>query len=142
MVSAARSPAPEVTAPMEATFSTVQVCDLADLSYRQVDYWVRSGYFPEQRPGCSGAARGSGTRRRWTEHEVAVARVLGRIAGLIPIGRLADLSGLLHSIPVDAWPERLIVDRDGQAWHPDDDAPEVGIHVAVKRLGQLPALVS
>lgn len=116
------------------TLSTVQACEAADITYRQLDYWTRAGYFPGQK-----AAPGSGSRRRWNAHEVAIATVLGRLAPFIPINRLAALAGLLHAQPVDAWPDVLVIDQDGQPWHPGDDAPPVGIHVDLRRLVALAA---
>ena len=114
---------------MGKPLSTVQVCEHADLSYRQLNYWCASGYFPEQP-----RTMGSGTRRRFSDHEADVAVVLGALAAHVPISRLAELSGLLHSTPTGSWPQSLIVDRSGAVWHPGPDAPPVGIAVNLRRL--------
>jgi DNA-binding transcriptional MerR regulator len=57
------------------------VSALAGITYRQCDYWVRTGLL---RPEC--ASNGSGSRRRWTADEIEVARTMGRLvrAGLPP----------------------------------------------------------
>jgi DNA-binding transcriptional MerR regulator len=55
-------------------------------SYRQLDYWTSKGYLRGGNPG-------SGHRRDWTDHELAIAEMIGRLrsAGieLEAAGRLA-----------------------------------------------------
>ena len=53
-----------------------EACALAGMTYRQVDYENRSGWL---RP--EGAMAGSGSRRRWPDGELAVARVMGGLMG-------------------------------------------------------------
>lgn len=61
----------------KATFSTTQACRLAGITYRQIDYYDRSGLIDPTQP-----ARGSGSQRRWTSREVDALRVLGRLMSL------------------------------------------------------------
>lgn len=67
----------------EATLlSAAEVCALAGISYRSLDYWVRCSYVdldPEHVPD-----RGSGYPRRFTEAEASRFAVLARLvrAGL------------------------------------------------------------
>lgn len=60
---------------MEATIpslTTVNVCDLADVTYRQIDYWIRMGLVaPSIRD-----AQGSGNTRRFTLDDVATVRLV------------------------------------------------------------------
>ena len=54
-------------------YSTVEVCAMTGATYRQIDYWTRSGIVA---PSIM-AASGHGSRRRWSAADVAdVARVL------------------------------------------------------------------
>jgi len=86
-----------------------------DLTYRQLDYWTRTGYLKATMP-----KPGSGHVRTWSDEELAVARLvarLGRTAG-IPAGRAAELARTLLSgddLPmrcplgqnlfIEVWPE-------------------------------------
>lgn len=57
-------------------------CD-AGITYRQLDHWVDLSYlFPEER--CEGA--GSGIPREFSDHEAAIARLMGLLVsqGLRP----------------------------------------------------------
>lgn len=60
-----------------ATVSSTDACRVAGISYRQLDYWVRNGIL---QPTVD--ADGPGTQRRWSDRDVAVAGVLGRLAFL------------------------------------------------------------
>lgn len=50
----------------EGELTSAEVCRLTGISYRQLDYWVRTGAI--QSPGNSGL--GSGHARRWTHDDV------------------------------------------------------------------------
>ena len=63
-----------------------EVCRLAEISYRQLDYWVRKGYLRPDRP-----AAGSGTQRGFSPAEVAVARRIVQLVSFgLPPGDAAD----------------------------------------------------
>lgn len=52
--------------------SSADVCRLAGVTYRQLDYWHRMGLYPDQpRP------RGSGIARTWSPRHVAVTALWG-----------------------------------------------------------------
>lgn len=55
------------------TYSATEVCLLAGISYRMLDYWIRLGKVRASVP-----ARGSGTRRRFTAEDVEAVRRLVR----------------------------------------------------------------
>lgn len=58
----------------QMTFSTLEVSVLTNVSYRQLDYWLRKGYI-----SILEDAEGSGSRRRWTLEEInQLRRVLAR----------------------------------------------------------------
>jgi DNA-binding transcriptional MerR regulator len=77
-------------------YTSEQVCELAGISYRQLDYWVRLRHL---RP--HNARYGSGHGRVWTHEEalkaVAIAQMLGsglalwKAAELVTAGRYAAL---------------------------------------------------
>ena len=60
------------------TLSTLDVADLADATFRQVDHWARTGLIPDIHPGG-----GSGNPRRWT---VTQAAYVTRMAVLVHAG--------------------------------------------------------
>jgi DNA-binding transcriptional MerR regulator len=51
-------------------YSSTQVCEIAGVTYRQLDYWTRTGIVA---PSVQ-AARGSGTCRRYSDDDVAKLR--------------------------------------------------------------------
>jgi predicted site-specific integrase-resolvase len=53
-------------APRTTTYSSIEVCRIVGITYRMLDYWVRTGTV---RPTTK-AQPGSGNPRRWTEDEV------------------------------------------------------------------------
>lgn len=109
-----------------ASYSTREVCDIAGITYRQLDYWARMGLVV---PSID-AARGSGSRRRFSNHDVAVVRVVAAVAGWVPLNRLGELVGFLTDLPLTEWPStRFVLAMDGGVWLADDGAPKVGVHV-------------
>jgi len=56
-------------------FSTPQVCALAGVSYRQVDYWARTGLLV---PSLQ-VAQGSGRHRRYSYRDVLALKVIRRL---------------------------------------------------------------
>ncbi len=72
--------APGTTAAPEAGFRGPQVCAIVGITYRQLDYWARTGLL---RPSIADA-RGSGTHRRYSYGDVLELKVIKRLldAGL------------------------------------------------------------
>ena len=64
----------------DGTYSTVEVCRITGATYRQLDWWCRTGRIPGQ---PSGAATGSGRRRRWTDDQITRASLLLRASALV-----------------------------------------------------------
>lgn len=56
-------------------FRGPQVCAIVGISYRQLDYWARTGLL---RPSIADA-RGSGTQRRYSYHDVLELKVIKRL---------------------------------------------------------------
>jgi DNA-binding transcriptional MerR regulator len=59
----------------ETGFRGPQVCALVGISYRQLDYWARTGLLT---PSISDA-RGSGTQRRYSYHDVVELKVIKQL---------------------------------------------------------------
>lgn len=76
------------------------VAHLADVTYRQLDYWARAGLFGDDLIGP-----GSGGRREWKPQHAALAQGLGQLARLNAtldtLGLLADRAELVVPIPFD-----------------------------------------
>lgn len=94
--------------------SSREVAELADITYRQLDYWTRTGIIePDVALG-----HGSGSRRRWSPEAVAAIAVLARLRSLG-----VDLAEARQVLPVLATeqdggfgPATLLFISDGQVW--------------------------
>lgn len=85
----------------ERTFTSIDVCQICRVSYRQLDYWVRTGR-------VSNSARvvdiGYGMRRQWSFEDLFVVEVIGRLRranfdfGLIDsvVATIREVPGLAH----------------------------------------------
>lgn len=115
------------------SFSSVAAALLADITYRQLDYWSRIGVVR-----AAAEAKGSGSRRLWSAQGVAVLAVLSYVGAHVQISKLDELAQLLIDLPLSDWPDKLVfVDGDGGVWWPDEDGPPVATAVqlgAVLRL--------
>jgi len=101
-------------------FSTDQLCYHTGLSYRVVDYWDRTGILRPSQP-----ANGSGTQRRYSYHDLAIARALAQLNALrVPGPVLRNVATQLDALPNDTWPPCLIVSPTGELLTtPDPDRP-------------------
>jgi len=63
------------TSPRHEGFRGPQVCKLVGITYRQLDYWARTGLL---RPSIADA-RGSGTQRRYSYHDVLELKVIKQL---------------------------------------------------------------
>jgi hypothetical protein len=70
------------------------VCDLAGITYRQLDYWARQGLVV---PSIT-EAHGSGTQRRYSRCDVVCARVVKTLStsGFGQVNRCAPIVDLLR----------------------------------------------
>ena len=104
----------------EAVTSSYHAADLAGITYRQLDYWARTGVVTPEHAG-----RGSGSARRWTAHEVSLLAVVGRLAAL-GLGRDVWIEAVeyLRTLPLAWWPTELRVDLTG------DDVVALVVNVA------------
>jgi hypothetical protein len=78
-----------------STFRGPQLCALAGITYRQLDYWLRLGILPHPNP-CPG----SGSQRRFTVRHVQLAWLLGQLAIAGTTRTLPDVHALAH---VESW---------------------------------------
>jgi DNA-binding transcriptional MerR regulator len=66
---------PESTLPEDAGYRGSVACSAADITYRQLDYWARTGLVePSVRP-----ATGSGTQRLYSFRDILVLKVVKRL---------------------------------------------------------------
>lgn len=104
-------------------YSSSQVCDLTGATYRQLDYWVRTGIL---RPEYADA-HGSGTQRRFAPEQVRLVRLIVRLRelgigheALIHAAERVDDAG--HAEWCDGY---LIVTLDGSPIVTIDPIPDV-----------------
>lgn len=64
---------------MKANFTSMEVCQSADITYRQLDFWCRSGVFGIRHR----QSLGSGSRRTFTADEVRLARYCGAMSAAL-----------------------------------------------------------
>ena len=62
----------------DSSYTSSELCELAGITYRQVEYWTRTGILAAANPEVSG----SGTRRYYAPIELRVARVVALLAAL------------------------------------------------------------
>jgi len=93
------------------TLSSTSICRLSGASYRQLDYWTRTGVVVPS----TAEAHGSGTQRRWSVDQVRVLTLLVRLSGrgcqseaLRAAARAAEL------LPDEVWSARVVVNLDGE----------------------------
>jgi hypothetical protein len=77
------------------TISTRELCDLAHVTYRQADYWIRRGYLI-----CENPEAGSGVPRRHDLGEVRVAQGLRQLL-LAGCTEGDEVARTLRSLPDD-----------------------------------------
>mgnify|MGYP002403851724 FL=1 len=58
----------------EEMFSSSRTCDIVGITYRQLDYWARTGLFIP-----TGAANGSGSRRQYSFSDLVNLRVIKKM---------------------------------------------------------------
>ena|ERR1700722_16539469 len=66
---------PGISEPAQEGFRGPQVCSLVGITYRQLDYWARTGLL---RPSIADA-RGSGTQRRYAYTDVLELKVIKQL---------------------------------------------------------------
>lgn len=77
----------------EKTYSSTEVCRLAGVSYRRLDYWIRQGYLGDSRA----FRRGTGMPRRFTdEHLADVIRIREAFDEAVAV---LERAGLRTTIP-------------------------------------------
>lgn len=54
-----------------------RVAELASISYRQFDYWIREGLIPM--PEVEGGGRGTGNHRVFTDSELTMVKWMGEL---------------------------------------------------------------
>jgi hypothetical protein len=97
------------------TVSTRELCDLAHVTYRQADYWIRRGYLT-----CENPEAGSGVPRR---HDLAEVRVAQGLRQLLFAGCTVgdEVARTLRELP-DDWDGPLLIDHDGRPTFELDEA--------------------
>lgn len=111
--------------PNSRTYSSAEACNLAGISYRQLDYWCRLAVVEPHT-----AAHGSGTRRRWTGQQVATLAVLALVGGHVRISGLSELAATLLDWDLATWADTtLLVDSTGVWLAGEAGAPPVGTYV-------------
>lgn len=73
----------------EPSFRGPEVCELAGISYRQLDYWTRTGLIWSS----IAQASGSGTQRLWSREDIAYIRLIRELLDLgVALPRIRAMS--------------------------------------------------
>lgn len=87
-----------------------QLCSAAGVTYRQLDYWARTGILV---PSIA-AARGSGTQRLYSTADVCAASLLAKLSKLgCRLASVASVIAGLQTTPLMLWPQFVVVTCDG-----------------------------
>lgn len=97
--------------------TSIDVARRAGITYRQVDYWVRTGLLRPDNPHG-----GQGCPREWPIREVRIAEAMGQLVDAgIPLPRAAEIArasaGAKHHTAVLGRGVTLILDRDARERH-------------------------
>jgi hypothetical protein len=106
-------------------YSSLEVCQVAGITYRQLDYWVRIGRFtPEV------AARGSGSQRKFSASDV---RALIFMAELMRFGAQGQAvhSAVRTFRVLGAEPGPYLIDAWGHVFDLDEAPPMAGWVVVI-----------
>lgn len=80
------------------SFTTVQLCQMTGLTFRQLDYWARTGVL---RPSFASAG-GSGTKRLYTAADIRKALILSRLLDVgVSLQRARKATSLLSDDDAD-----------------------------------------
>lgn len=88
-------------------FTTVEVMHLTGVSYRQLDYWDRTGAVMATFP-----AHGSGTQRRYTHADLIAVHTVGKLRRYgLPLARAAAAAEAIQNAAPDGImpPDRFLV---------------------------------
>lgn len=118
------------------TYSSAEVCALADITYRQLDYWCRIGAIvPSAHTGT-----GSGNRRRFTAQDVLVLAVLALVGAHLRISMLDDLGAVLRGWDAATWDDTTLLVAPSGVWLADQDgAPPVATAINLAAIRELVA---
>ncbi len=100
--------------------STPAVARATGLTFRVIDHWIALGVIAPTQPGV-----GSGSRRRWSTHDVARLAVIAAAADTIPL-RAVFVGAVWRGLadPVEDWPAEVALWRGlGGAWRVGPQAP-------------------
>jgi len=100
------------TGSADAGFRGPQVCSIVGITYRQLDYWARTGLL---RPSIS-EAKGSGTQRRYSYRDLVELKVIKRLldAGISLQSARRALTVLREGLGEDVATSNLVL-GDGQS---------------------------
>lgn len=106
----------------ERVLSGPQVCQLAGITYRQLDYWARAHGFD----GAVQGARGSGSHRQYSVGQARAFTLGGYLASLsVPISVVVRVMRAAQHIPKKDWTGFAVVTRDGGLYRNDKIPKEV-----------------
>lgn len=116
------------------TYSSSEACALADITYRQLDYWCRIGALVPS----AAAAKGSGSRRRFTRQDVLVLAVLALVGAHLRISMLDEVGAVLRGWDASTWDDTtLLVGPGGVFLAGQDGAPPVATAINLAAIREL-----
>jgi DNA-binding transcriptional MerR regulator len=97
--------------PVDEGFRGPQVCSVVGITYRQLDYWARTGL---KTPSIS-AAKGSGTQRRYSYRDVLELKVIKQLldAGLSLASARRAVECLRDDLGEDIASANLVINGSG-----------------------------
>lgn len=120
----------------EALYSTPAVCRIAQVTFRQLDYWTRTGTIVPETP-----AHGSGSQRRFTGAQVRDVAMAGRLRELgVSLDAIEEVLRVVHDAEgalIVVAPEFVRAVTPGEVGQALADANGAAIIVSPDSLGLL-----
>jgi DNA-binding transcriptional MerR regulator len=116
------------------TFTSKEAVLFAGCTYRELDYWARTGVLEPSIP-----ANGSGSRRLYSTDDVRALRLITtlRRAGM----RLSTAGRLAEYLTDEDRPGTILLDTDGRVVPPGAPVPAVTMRLDLAALAGEPVLV-
>lgn len=106
--------------------------ELAGITYRRLDYWARTGVIDASIP-----ARGSGSRRRYSEDDVRALRTVATLAELLDLWAAGGAAAALRALPPSLRCEVRGVAPDGRLVLVGEASPAMFVALDLDQLGWL-----
>lgn len=116
-------------------YGTSTAIAVSGATMRQLDYWTRRGVLSP-----SVGAKGSGSRRAWSESDMILAACIADVSAVFRYGEGGPMIGhALRELIVHGdgdLPSRAVIDADGRLWQSGDPTTTVMMLIDVREVAE------